>query len=265
MRRESAEIVLTSIAPLAPRPALLAASRLLLPPYRWPRGRAVRLERAEAAADGRIFRLAVRPGRLGATLRITGRGAAEPEVLAPFAARMRRALQLDRVPAASRVLCGTSLWEDLATALLLQAAGEPGAAAAVTGLLSLGVPCPSARSLRTFPPPGAVAAVPVRVLGTLTGLGSAAAPLRALALHLAPNGAGPALERRLDAASLGVVRRQLRQLGITDAETLSWVLARLGRDAVSPEAADPTSRASRDRDPRTRRPRPRAPRTRRPR
>jgi hypothetical protein len=262
MRRESAEIVLTSVAPLAPRPTLLAASTLLLPPYRWPLGRAARLERAEASADGRVFRLSVRPARLGAVLRITGRGAAEPEVLAPFAARMRRALQLDRVPAADRVLCGTSLWEDLASALVLQEAGAPGAADALTGLLTLGVPCPSARSLRTFPPPGAVAAVPVRVLARLTGLASATA-LRALALHLAAPGAAAALDRRLDTAALPLVRRQLRRFGLTQPQALAWVLARLGRAPVSPAAAGPTRRASRGPGPRTLRPRPRALQTRR--
>lgn len=259
MRPEHAEIVLTSVAPLAPRPILLAASGLLLPPYRWRLGRGMRLERAEASADGRIFRLSVRPARLGAVLRIIGRGAAEPEVLAPFAARMRRALQLDREPAAERVLCGTSLWEDLASALLLQGAGAQGAAAALAGLLELGTPCRSARTMRTFPAPASVAAVPVRVLASLTGVATEAAALRALAQQLAVAGAGPALERRLAAATPRATRSLLRRLGITDAATVAWLMARLG--GLRPAAAAPTSRAWRDPSPRTRRPRPPAPRT----
>ncbi len=259
MNRESAEIVQTSVAPLAARPALLAASTLLLPPYRWRLGRGMRLERAEASADGRVFRLSVRPARLGAVLRITGRGAAEPEVLAPIAARMRRALQLDREPATDRVLCGTSLWEDLATALLLQGAGGPGAAAALDGLLDLGTPCRSARTLRAFPAPTSVAAVPVRVLASLTGVGPEAASLRALAQQLAVTGAGPALERRLAAAAPTTARTLLRRLGVTDADTLAWLLARLG--GIRPAAAGPTVRSSRDPSPRTGRPRQPAPRT----
>lgn len=265
MRREHAEIVLTARTPLAPRAALLGASTLLLPPYRWRLGRAARLERAEASADGRIFRVSVRPARLGAVVRITGRGAAEPEVLAPIAARMRRALQLDAEPPSGRVLCGTSLWEDLATALLLQATGAPGASAAVAGLLTLGAPCPSARSLRTFPPAAAVAAVPTRILGALCGIGGHASALRLVADRLAPPGAAAALERRLQQASPAGVRRMLRALGITEPDAAAWLVARLGATGIRPAAAGPTTRASRGRAPRTRRPRPPAPRTSRPR
>src|SRR4029077_17624676 len=66
-----------------------------LPSFRWRDGPEPVLERAEQLADGTVHLLVCRPARRGVVLEVTGRDAREIEVLAPLAARVRRALSLD--------------------------------------------------------------------------------------------------------------------------------------------------------------------------
>ncbi len=97
-----------------------------LPPWSWVDGRWPVLRRAERLAHG-LFLVEVRPAAAGVVLRIHGRDADDAAVVAPLAARIRRALHLDDGPRARRArmrsagtagLRGTTLFEDAVQAIL---------------------------------------------------------------------------------------------------------------------------------------------------
>jgi hypothetical protein len=158
----------TCVLPCRRRVDVAAFSRACgLPWHCWPRGA---LARAEQTADGRVHLLVVRRHARGASLRVTGVGAAEAERLAPLAARVRRALGLDGIPE----LHGTSPFEDALVALLRD--GD-----ALLQLLELGRRCPAAPAIRTMPRPSDVLAVPTADLVRRAGSVALARRIQALA------------------------------------------------------------------------------------
>ena len=234
MALERAEIVLPAQGRFDLRATMLSRDRRALPPFRWRDGARPVLERAEGLPGGSVLLLSIRPHPGGVVLRATGEDAREIEVLAPLAARVRRALDLDldlaafhrlcrRDPllrgvaslGAGRLLRGTSLFEDVVTAIAMGS----GDAAATARIAALGRRCPAAPELRAFPEPRTLARMAVRRLGERTGLGSRARVVSALAqLHL---GALEQLPRRRLAARLA------RIPGI-DRETVAWLMLLLG-------------------------------------
>jgi 3-methyladenine DNA glycosylase/8-oxoguanine DNA glycosylase len=155
--------------------------RGLGPPWTWCPGRHPALRRAERLHGHRVYLLEIRPAPNGVVLRAVGPGTTAIEQLAPLAARVRRALQLDvdltdlhrccrSDPALrwiaraglGRVVRGTTLFEDCLSALL----DDAGLAA----LLSFGVRCPEARTRRACPTPRDLATVGARGLRARTGL-----------------------------------------------------------------------------------------------
>jgi 3-methyladenine DNA glycosylase/8-oxoguanine DNA glycosylase len=229
---ERAEIVLPARGRFDLRATVLSRGRLALPPFRWHDGERPVLERAEELPGGSVLLLSIRPHPGGVVLRATGQDASEIEVLAPLAARVRRALDLDldlaafhrlcrrdpllrRVAAlgAGRLLRGTSLFEDVVGAVV--AGGD---SAAIARIAALGRRCPTAPELRAFPEPRALARMAVRRLER-TGLGSRARVVSAVAtLHV--NGL-ERLPRRPLAARLA------RTAGV-DRATMAWLMLLLG-------------------------------------
>src|SRR5262249_4876237 len=195
---ERAEIALPARGRFDLRTTVLSRDRLALPPFRWRDGARPVLERAEELPGGSVLLLSIRPHPGGVVLRATGEDASEIEVLAPLAARVRRALDLDldlaafhrlcrrdpllrRVAAlgAGRLLRGTSFFEDVVAAVA--AGGSSGAATA--RIAALGRRCPAAPELRAFPQPRRLARMAVSRLER-TGLGSRARLVSAVAkLH----------------------------------------------------------------------------------
>ena len=234
MALERAEIVLPAQGRFDLRATMLSRDRRALPPFRWRDGARPVLERAEGLPGGSVLLLSIRPHPGGVVLRATGEDAREIEVLAPLAARVRRALDLDldlaafhrlcrRDPllrgvaslGAGRLLRGTSLFEDVVTAIAMGSSD----AAATARIAALGRRCPAAPELRAFPEPRTLARMAVRRLGERTGLGSRARVVSAVAqLHL---GALEQLSRRRLAARLA------RIPGI-DRETVAWLMLLLG-------------------------------------
>jgi 3-methyladenine DNA glycosylase/8-oxoguanine DNA glycosylase len=230
----SADIILPARGPYDLRATVLSHGGWRLPPWSWTDGARPSLRRAEVLADGGVRLLAIRPAPDGVVLRVTGRGAAEPEVLAPLAARVRTALQLDTDlrpfhrwcrtqselrPAADlrlgRFLRGTTLFEDLVTTIVCQRAPRH---AERLGLL--GPRCPADRRLRAFPTPERLAEVGVRGL-RLLGLGAASAPVVRLARDVA---SGRLDLFALERASL----RSVRAVPGLDASAAGWVALLLG-------------------------------------
>lgn len=229
---ERAEIVLPARGRFDLRATVLSRDRLALPPFRWRDGARPVLERAEALPGGSVLLLSIRPHPGGVVLRATGEDATEIEVLAPLAARVRRALDLDldlaafhrlcrrdpllrRVAAlgAGRLLRGTSLFEDVVGALVSGAGG-----AATARVAALGRRCPAAPDLRAFPEPRTLARMAVRRLARI-GLGARARVVSDVAtLHL------DALEhlsqRRLAA--------RLARIAGVDRATVAWLMLLLG-------------------------------------
>jgi hypothetical protein len=139
-------------------------TRVCAPPWRrWGRGA---VARAERTADGRVYLVVVRPRRDGLAVAVTGVRAREAEVLAPIAARVRRA-------AARGTLGATSAFEH-AVAGLLDDRGR-------VALARLGGRCPAARAMRTMPEPRALLALPRAALGRCLGDPGLAARVHALA------------------------------------------------------------------------------------
>ena len=229
---ERAEIVLPARGRFDLRATVLSRDRLALPPFRWHDGERPVLERAEELPGGSVLLLSIRPHPGGVVLRATGQDASEIEVLAPLAARVRRALDLDldlaafhrlcrrdpllrRVAAlgAGRLLRGTSLFEDVVGAVV---AG--GGVAATARIAALGRRCPAAPELRAFPEPRRLARMAVRRLER-TGLGSRARMVSALAT-LQLNGLEHLPRRQLAA-------RLARTAGV-DRATVAWLMLLLG-------------------------------------
>jgi 3-methyladenine DNA glycosylase/8-oxoguanine DNA glycosylase len=229
---ERAEIVLPARGRFDLRATVLSRDPLALPPFRWRDGARPVLERAEELPGGSVLLLSIRPHPGGVVLRATGGDASEIEVLAPLAARVRRALDLDldlaafhrlcrrdpllrRVAAlgAGRLLRGTSLFEDVVGAVV---AG--GAVAATARIAALGRRCPAAPELRAFPEPRRLARMAVRRLER-TGLGSRARMVSALAT-LQLNGLEHLPRRQLAA-------RLARTAGV-DRATVAWLMLLLG-------------------------------------
>ena len=233
MALERAEIVLPAQGRFDLRATMLSRDRRALPPFRWRDGARPVLERAEGLPGGSVLLLSIRPHPGGVVLRATGEDAREIEVLAPLAARVRRALDLDldlaafhrlcrrdpllrRVASlgAGRILRGTSLFEDVVTAIAMGS----GDAAATARIAALGRRCPAAPELRAFPEPRTLARMAVRRLER-TGLGSRARMVSALAT-LQLNGLEHLPRRQLAA-------RLARTAGV-DRATVAWLMLLLG-------------------------------------
>ena len=229
---ERAEIVLPARGRFDLRATVLSRDPLAMAPFRWRDGARPVLERAEELPGGSVLLLSIRPHPGGVVLRATGEDASEIEVLAPLAARVRRALDLDlylaafhrlcrrdpllrRVAAlgAGRLLRGTSLFEDVVGAVV---AG--GGVAATARIAALGRRCPAAPELRAFPEPRRLARMAVRRLER-TGLGSRARMVSALAT-LQLNGLEHLPRRQLAA-------RLARTAGV-DRATVAWLMLLLG-------------------------------------
>src|SRR5262245_1448762 len=237
---ERAEIVLPARRRFDLRTTVLSRDRLALPPFRWRDGARPVLERAEELPGGSVLLLSIRPHPGGVVLRATGEDASELEVLAPLAARVRRALDLDlnlgafhrlcrrdpllrRVAAlgAGRLLRGTSLFEDVVGAVVAGGGGAVvagGGGAAAATIAALGRRCPAAPELRAFPVPRTLARMALRRLER-AGLGSRARVVSAVAT-LQLDGLERLPRRRLAA-------RLARTAGV-DCATVAWLMLLLG-------------------------------------
>jgi 3-methyladenine DNA glycosylase/8-oxoguanine DNA glycosylase len=228
MRLPSAEIELRARGRFDLAAIVRAQPSHRLAPFVWRSGAWPALLRAERLPQRGVYLLRVRPRPGGVALRATGVDANQVEVLAPLAARMRRALRLDENRA--RTLRGTTLFEDLVKAI---ACSEAPAIGAVERLGRLGSPCPANRRLRAFPTAAQILRAGVRRLRRQTGLGPAGTSIVALArgvergtldlgaLEDAAAGMAPAaLARRL---------RCLPGVGTTAAANLHFFLTDLRR------------------------------------
>jgi 3-methyladenine DNA glycosylase/8-oxoguanine DNA glycosylase len=248
---ERTEIVLPARGRFDLRATVLARGLDDLPPYRWHDGRTPLLERAEELQDGSVHLLAIRPDRRGVVLQVTGPDAREIEVLAPLAARVRRALALDFDPAAfqracagdpllrpvarlglGRVLHGTSCFEDVVTTLVHDSARIR------ARLAALGPRCPAQPALRAFPSARLLARIGVQRLRERTGLGPRAAWVHSVARD-APRGDG--LEAIDSLSVTGAARRLAAVRGLPPAG-IARVLVLLGHHDRA--ALDPAIRAS---------------------
>ena len=193
MALERAEIVLPARGRFDLRATVLSNGWHQVPPYRWHDGRRPVLERAEELADGSVHLLRLRPAPRGVVLQVSGEDAREIEVLAPLAARVRRALNLDLDPAVfqrastgdpllghvrslglGRLLRGTSLFEDLVKVLAVGNTTWPNSVEAAARLGALGPRCPALPAMRAFPGPAALARLGIRRLRERTNLGDRA-------------------------------------------------------------------------------------------
>jgi hypothetical protein len=129
------------------------------------RGRGA-VARAERTADGRVHLVVVRRRRGGLVVTVTGVGAREGEVLAPIAARVRRAITRSTLGA-------TSAFEGAVMGLLDDRQRR--------ALARLGRPCPADRAFRTMPEPHAVLAVSPATLARRLGSRALATRVHALA------------------------------------------------------------------------------------
>jgi len=220
--RVSADILLPARGRFDLAATVEAGPRPLGPPWTWHAGRRPFLRRAERLYGRRVFVLEVRPAPGGVVLRAIGPGTSEIEQLAPLAARVRRALQLDvdlgpfhrrcRADPAlgwiaraglGRVVRGTTPFEDCLRALL----GDEGLAAL------LGVGARGAGGLRACPSARELAAIDARGLRARTGLDARATAVARLARAVA---AGTIDLRSLDERAPHVSRptllRMLRRL-----------------------------------------------------
>lgn len=243
----SADIILPSRGPFDLRATVLSHAGWRLPPWDWTDGARPLLRRAESGTDGSVRLLTIRPTTDGVILRVTGRAAAEPEVLAPLAARVRRALQLDvdlrpfhrwcrneptlRDAARlrlGRLLRGTTFFEDLAGAIVRRDAAPERTAVAMSRLVLLGGRCPVDRTLRAFPTPERIADVGVRGL-RLLGLGPSSSALVALARDVAAGRIDlVALERTAPRRSLTGLSRTLQDIRGIGAPGAGWLALLLG-------------------------------------
>jgi hypothetical protein len=179
VRRETAQLLLPTRRRVDLHALVTGAAGARLAPWRWRPRPVPTLARAERTADGAVHLVTVRVDRGRVRMRVVGRAAGEAEILAPLAARMRRALGLD---ARDHGLRGTTAFEDAALALC---------AARAASLLALGQRCPVAPGLRTFPSPGDVAAAGATRVGRVLGSARLGRRLHALARALATAPAAP--------------------------------------------------------------------------
>ena len=199
-RPPSAEITLPARGRFDLRATVLSHGYHELAPCRWEDGRIPTLHRVERLPSRSVYRLAVRPATGGVVLRVTGRDATEAEVLAPLAARMRRALRLNEDltdfhrlcrlepelrPIArlgmGRLLRGTTLFEDLVKAIAWTNTTWRGAVSMIDRLGRLGSRYPAEPRLRAFPTPDQLLAAGERGLRERAGLGYRAPYLITLA------------------------------------------------------------------------------------
>lgn len=243
----SADILLPARGNFDLRATVLSHAGWRMPPWRWEDGARPALYRAEALADGAVRLLTIRAAADGVVLRVTGHDAAEPEVLAPLAARVRASLQLDLDlrpfhrwcrteptlrPAATlrlgRILRGTTLFEDLVTAIVRQDASPEAAMNAMTRLALLGPRCPVDRRLRAFPDATQLADVGVRRL-RLLGLGAASSAIARLARDVVAGRVDlVGLERTAAGRPLRSLSRTLRALPGIGAPAAGWLALLLG-------------------------------------
>jgi 3-methyladenine DNA glycosylase/8-oxoguanine DNA glycosylase len=184
----------------------------------------------------------------GVALRVIGPDAAAGEVVAPLAARARRALRLDedlrpfhalcrREPALrpiargglGRLLRGTTLFEDAVTAIVGGNTGWPAAVASVARLGHLGAACAADRELHAFPTPSEIVGAGLLRLRGPVGLGQRAASVLGLAHDV---GRGTRDLAALDAAAAAMstvaLDRALRRIRGVGPATTPWLLAMLG-------------------------------------
>jgi 3-methyladenine DNA glycosylase/8-oxoguanine DNA glycosylase len=204
MPLERAEIVLQARGQFDLRATVLSHGSHELPPFRWQDGLRPVLERPEQLPDGSVHLLRIRPAARGAVLEVTGKNAREIEVLAPLAARVRRALALDvdltafhRACAGDRLLRpvarlglgrmlrGTSVFEDVVKVLARNNTSRARAVRSVNRLVAFGQRCPARPGLRAFPSPAALASIPARQLRDDTDLGDRAVWITGLARDIA--------------------------------------------------------------------------------
>jgi 3-methyladenine DNA glycosylase/8-oxoguanine DNA glycosylase len=204
MALERAEIVLPARGRFDLRATVLALGRETPPPYRWHEGTRPVLERPEELPDGSVHLLRIRPAPHGVVLEVTGRDVREIEVLAPLAARVRRALSLDvdlagfhrtcrrdalLRPVArlglGRVLRGTSVFEDVVRVLAWRTARREPTSRSIGWLVTVGRRCPARPALRAFPSPAALARISTQRLAAITGRGDRIAPIVRLSREVA--------------------------------------------------------------------------------
>ncbi len=243
-RLERAEIVLPARGRFDLRTTVLSDRYHELPPFRWQDGARPFLERPEQLPDGSVHLLRIRPALEGVRLEVTGRDAREIEVLAPLAARVRRALGLDqplagwrRTPAREpllrpdarrgpgRLLRGTVMFEDLVKVLVCSHATWPEAVRSITRLTALGRRCPARPGLRAFPGPATLARLSIRQLEARTRLGHGAARIATLARDVAAGRCDLDAIERLPPAQ---ATRALRAVPGLGASGVSRLLLRLG-------------------------------------
>jgi 3-methyladenine DNA glycosylase/8-oxoguanine DNA glycosylase len=201
-----------------------SGARALGRPWVWAGGRRPVLRRAERLHGRAVHLLEIRPAPGGVVLRAVGPGANEIEQLAPLAARVRRALQLDvdltdlhrrchgqsglawiARGALGRIVHGTTLFEDCVAALL----GD----AAMPHLVAYGRRCPELPALRACPTPLDLATVGTRGLRARTGLDRRAdAAVRLARAVVAGRGGLPTLDARAASLSRPALLRALRAL-----------------------------------------------------
>lgn len=254
-----ADILLPACGRFDLRATVLAHAGWQLPSWQWTDGARPVLRRAELLSDGAVRLLTIRPAPGGVTLRVTGRDAAEPEVLAPLAARIRTALQLDVdlapfhrwcrrqdtfMPVArlglGRLLRAPTFFEEVVTAIVRANTPADHTGAAMAALLGLGPRWGWAPRLRAYPTPRLVADAGVARLRAL-GLGASASPVVALARDvLAQRRDLAGLERQAPALAASTVARALDDIPGIDPAGRAWLMLLLGhadRGLVTPGAA----------------------------
>jgi DNA-3-methyladenine glycosylase II len=246
MALERAEIVLPARGRFDLRATALDRGREPPPPYRWHEGRRPVLERAEELADGSVHLLRIWPEPRGVVLEVTGWDAREIEVLAPLAARVRRALSLDvdladfhRMCRADpllrplaragmgRVLRGTSVFEDVVGVLAATDGRSRAATSTIGRLVRLGRRVPAQPGLRAFPSPRILARTAVSRLASVVGLGERASPIVRLSREIAAGRRDLEALRQLDARETACALREIRGLGPLDVARLLLVLGHL--------------------------------------
>ena len=266
MARKRTRIVLPARGRFDLRATVLLQDRHALPPFRWHDGPRPVLERAEQLSDGPAYLLRIWQVSGGVMLEATGRDAGEIEVLAPLAARVRRALALDQDVAAFRAACthepllrpaaalapgrllrGTSTFEDVVKVLAGSNRRPDRALRSIERLIAFGRRCPARPALRAFPSPEALAGIPLRHLAARTGLGHRAAWIRMLARAVAAQRSdleaaerlpiGDAADLLRDVPGLGPisVARLLLLLGHTDTPALDRASRSFARRALGGE------------------------------
>ncbi|HEV7732595.1 MAG TPA: hypothetical protein VGR62_10560 [Candidatus Binatia bacterium] len=254
-----ADILLPARGRFDLRATVLSHAGWQLPPWDWTDGARPVLRRAELLGDGAVRLLTIRPAPGGVALRVTGRDAAEPEVLAPLAARVRTALQLDvdlapfhrwcRSDVAfrpvarlglGRLLRAPTLFEEVATTVIRVNTPPEDAARALAALLRVGARCPWPPRLRAFPTPRLIADAGVARLRRL-GVGPRAAQIVQLARNVVAGRCDlAALDRHAPSRSAAVVARALDGVLGVDPEARAWLMLLLGhpdRGLVTPGSA----------------------------